>query len=93
MFPVLSDLAKHEVMAAIIRPAVTEVRFAATLLPCAKLLAIFAVWRDIDFVAALALTGRGGWQRFMLVVRGIAPGPGRWRALKWRGIFSPAGLP
>jgi len=74
VFPVRSELAEDEVMAAVV------VREGARLDPldlvrfCEPLLAHFAVPRFIDIVPALLLTENGKVQKFKLRERGVGPG-------------------
>jgi crotonobetaine/carnitine-CoA ligase len=74
VFPVRSELAEDEVMAAVV------VREGARLDPldlvrfCEPLLAHFAVPRFIDIVPALPLTENGKVQKFKLRERGVGPG-------------------
>jgi crotonobetaine/carnitine-CoA ligase len=76
VFPVRSELAEDEVMAAIIRKPGSTLSPAAICAFCAPLLARFAIPRFIDFVGELPLTENGKVRKFMLIERGV--GPGTW---------------
>ncbi len=76
VFPVRSELAEDEVMAAIIRTPGSTLDPAAICAFCAPLLAKFAIPRFIDFVAELPLTESGKVRKFMLIERGV--GAGTW---------------
>ena len=76
VFPVCSELAEDEVMAAIIRMPGSTLAPAAICEFCAPLLAKFAIPRFIDFVDELPLTENGKVRKFMLIERGV--GAGTW---------------
>ena len=74
VFPVRSELAEDEVMAAIIRAPGSMLRPAAICEFCSPLLAKFAIPRFIDFVDGLPLTENGKVRKFVLIERGVTGG-------------------
>ncbi len=71
VFPVPSDLAEDEVMAAVIPSApVTPAEIAAF---CAPLLARYAIPRFIDIVDSLPMTENGKVRKYVLSARGVGP--------------------
>lgn len=75
VFPVASELAEDEVMAALVaRGAAPEP--ADVIAFCRDRLASFAVPRFLEFVDALPTTENGKVQKFLLRARGV--GPGTW---------------
>ncbi len=71
VFPVRSELAEDEVMAAIVRAPGSTLAPAAIAAFCAPLLAKFAIPRFIDFVPDLPLTENGKVRKFILIERGV----------------------
>ena len=71
VFPVRSELAEDEVMAAIIRMPGSTLAPSAICDFCVPLLAKFAIPRFIDFVDELPLTENGKVRKFMLIERGV----------------------
>jgi carnitine-CoA ligase len=74
VFPVPSELAEDEVMAAIVRRPGTSLTESALCDFCAPRLAKFAVPRFIEFVDELPVTENGKVQKFKLRERGVAAG-------------------
>jgi crotonobetaine/carnitine-CoA ligase len=71
VFPVASELAEEEVMAAIVRRAGSTLTEAALADYCQPRLAKFAVPRFIEFVDELPMTENGKVQKFKLRDRGV----------------------
>jgi crotonobetaine/carnitine-CoA ligase len=71
VYPVRSELAEDEVMAAIVRRPGSALSEAALADYCRPLLAAFAVPRFIEFVAELPTTENGKVQKYKLRERGI----------------------
>jgi carnitine-CoA ligase len=80
VFPVRSELAEDEVMAAIVRAPGAAVNAAEICAFCAPLLAKFAIPRFIEFVDALPLTESGKVRKFILIERGV--GPDTWDSMR-----------
>jgi crotonobetaine/carnitine-CoA ligase len=74
VFPVRSELAEDEVMAAIVRRPGTALSEIALMEFCQPRLAYFAVPRFIDFVEELPTTESGKVQKYKLRDRGVTPG-------------------
>jgi len=74
VFPVPSDLAEEEVMAAVVRRPGSTLTESALCEFCRPLLARFAVPRFIEFVATLPTTENGKVQKYKLRERGVTPG-------------------
>jgi crotonobetaine/carnitine-CoA ligase len=74
VFPVASELAEDEVMAAIIRRPGSGLTESALSEFCGPRLARFAVPRFIEFVDALPMTENGKVQKYKLRDRGVTPG-------------------
>ena len=74
VFPVRSELAEDEVMAAIVRRPGTALSEIALMEFCQPRLAYFAVPRFIDFVDELPTTESGKVQKYKLRDRGVTPG-------------------
>ena len=73
-YPVRSELAEDEVMAAIVRRPDTALSEIALMEFCQPRLAYFAVPRFIDFVEELPTTESGKVQKYKLRDRGVTPG-------------------
>jgi len=71
VFPVRSELAEDEVMAAIVARSGKAIDPAALCAWCAERLPKFAVPRYVDVVAELPRTGNGKVQKFVLRERGV----------------------
>jgi len=74
VFPVRSELAEDEVMAAIVRRPGKALSEIALMEFCQPRLAYFAVPRFIDFVEELPTTESGKVQKYKLRDRGVTPG-------------------
>lgn len=72
VFPVRSELAEDEVMAAIVKVPGSTLTELGLVRHCESRLAYFAVPRFIDFVDALPLTENGKVQKFKLRERGVS---------------------
>ncbi|WP_083464279.1 ATP-dependent acyl-CoA ligase [Prosthecomicrobium hirschii] len=88
VFPVGSDLAEDEVMAAIVPKAGASLTPADLVAFCGPRLPRFAVPRYIDIVADLPRTENGKVQKFKLRERGV--GPGTWD--RERAATQPSGV-
>jgi crotonobetaine/carnitine-CoA ligase len=71
-FPVASELAEDEVMAAVVRRPGSRLTENALCEFCRPLLAAFAVPRFIEFVDALPTTESGKVQKYKLRDRGVS---------------------
>jgi crotonobetaine/carnitine-CoA ligase len=76
VFPVRSDLAEDEVMAAILRRPESRLSELEIIEFCAPRLPRFALPRFVEFVPELPRTENGKVQKFKLRERGV--GPGTW---------------
>lgn len=73
VFPVQSELAEDEVMAAVVLHDGAALTPAALLDHCDGRMPVFAVPRFIEFVTALPMTENGKVQKFRLRERGVTP--------------------
>jgi crotonobetaine/carnitine-CoA ligase len=73
VFPVRSELAEDEVMAAIIRQPGSALTELDLIRHCESRLAYFAIPRFIEFVDELPMTENGKVQKFKLRERGVSP--------------------
>jgi crotonobetaine/carnitine-CoA ligase len=73
VFPVRSELAEDEVMAAIILQAGSTLTGSDLIRHCEPRLAYFAIPRFIEFVDELPVTENGKVQKFKLRERGVTP--------------------
>ncbi|MBV8167442.1 MAG: ATP-dependent acyl-CoA ligase, partial [Alphaproteobacteria bacterium] len=73
VFPVRSELAEDEVMAAIVRRPDTALDGETLIRFCETRMAYFAVPRYIEFVDALPQTENGKVQKYKLRERGVTP--------------------
>ncbi len=71
VFPVRSDLAEDEVMAAIVCAGASQPAFEQIIAHCAKLLPYFAVPRYLEFMPELPATESGKIQKYRLIERGV----------------------
>jgi crotonobetaine/carnitine-CoA ligase len=74
VFPVRSELAEDEVMAAVLRKPASEVSELELMRFCEPRLPRFALPRFVEFVAELPQTENGKVQKFKLRERGVQPG-------------------
>jgi crotonobetaine/carnitine-CoA ligase len=73
VFPVRSELAEDEVMAAVVLRAGTKLTHSALLDFCQPRMAYFAVPRFLEFVDALPVTENGKVTKYKLRERGVTP--------------------
>jgi len=74
VFPVHSELAEDEVMAAVVLCEAASLTAPALAEYCVNRMPTFAVPRYIEFVTALPMTENGKVQKFRLRERGVTPG-------------------